>query len=968
MVIVQRTSHAGEWVAPVVGRRAELEVARQFLGGLSNGSAHLVFEGPAGIGKSTVWAAALGLARNDGAIVLVTRPSNADTAVPWAGLSDLLGSVEPTTLAALPEPQRRAVEIALSRREPDAGPFDELSVRLGTLAVLHALAGDGPVILAIDDLQWLDSATSGVLAFALKRVAPARVGLLAAHRVAAGDPLADAGSAGGAKIQLLAALHDDSLTRAAIGPLDEDPLRAIVRDQVGVDVAQAAVNEICRISGGNPLYAIELARSGDLASAPGIRGVVEARFAALSERARSIAVAVAVAGPIPWADVQALVRDPISERDLDEAIRAGFVASSGGRIAFTHPLLQAVVYGLASEPTRQRLHRAFAERFTESEEAPRHLATATTGPDASVARLIDAAADRARRRGAPDVAANLYMEAARLTPADDADALARREIEAALAAFAAGDSAVARRTLESVASRAGGSRHAEALQRLAGVIWAVEGDRAGMEAFQRALPAASGDPAIEGDIHDNLAWLVCWSGDMPKAYDHVRTAREIAERLGDPALLARVLDKFGQIEFQTGRSSGLDAAARAIEYEASIGPAGEAAFNRIVILMWSDRLDEAREALETSLVRARAEGNLRLRQDLINVLGIVEYRAGNLPAARERIDEALDYAVAFGFGTEASRRTRALVDVAQGVADDALATVGDMLPKARENGDAWAVIRYLAIAGGAHLARGDVSAAADALDEAWGLCQQVGVVEPGIFRLDADAVEALVAADRLDRAEAVLAGFERQSNAVGRPWGIASATRGRALLEAARGNLDAALERANEAVRLSESLGQPIELGRAQLVAGTIARRAGRRSEARAHLGSAVETFERLGARLWRAQAEAELGRISGRAPSTGGLTPTEERVAALVAEGLTNQEVAARLFVTVRTVETNLTRIYQKLGVRSRTELSRRLAGASASNAESTPAGVPARAGSAYRFRPGMSGSKKAQLGLTRE
>jgi len=108
-----------------------------------------------------------------------------------------------------------------------------------------------------------------------------------------------------------------------------------------------------------------------------------------------------------------------------------------------------------------------------------------------------------------------------------------------------------------------------------------------------------------------------------------------------------------------------------------------------------------------------------------------------------------------------------------------------------------------------------------------------------------------------------------------------------------------------------------------------------------AYLGSAIETFERLGAGLWRAQAEAELGRISGRAPSAGGLTPTEERVAALVAEGLTNQEVAAGLFITLRTVETNLTRIYQKLGVRSRTELSRRLAGAQVSASEATPAGV---------------------------
>ena len=223
MAIVQQTSHAGEWVGPIVGRRAELEAARQLLRELSNGPAHLVYEGPAGIGKSTVWAAALAIARNEGATVLVTRPSTGDTAVPWAGLSDLLGPVGPEVMAPLPEPQRRAVEIALSQREPESSPLDELSVRLGTLAVLQALAGGGPLVLAIDDLQWLDTATTGVLAFALKRVAPASVGLLAALRVAAGDPLADAGPTEVGENQLLAALHDDTITRLGVRTTHRGP-------------------------------------------------------------------------------------------------------------------------------------------------------------------------------------------------------------------------------------------------------------------------------------------------------------------------------------------------------------------------------------------------------------------------------------------------------------------------------------------------------------------------------------------------------------------------------------------------------------------------------------------------------------------------------------------------------------------------------------------------------------------------
>ncbi|MEZ0239992.1 MAG: LuxR C-terminal-related transcriptional regulator, partial [Chloroflexota bacterium] len=197
----------------------------------------------------------------------------------------------------------------------------------------------------------------------------------------------------------------------------------------------------------------------------------------------------------------------------------------------------------------------------------------------------------------------------------------------------------------------------------------------------------------------------------------------------------------------------------------------------------------------------------------------------------------------------------------------------------------------------------------------------------GLFRTGGDAVEALVAANRLERAAEVAESLERQSEHVGRPWGLTEAARGRALVEAARGELDAAIQRASEAIHRAEESGLPFELGRAQLAAGTIERRAGRRREARTHLGQSIEAFERLGAPEWAARARAELGRISGRAPGGDELTPTETRVAELVAEGLTNQEVAARLFVTVRTVETNLTRIYQKLGLRSRTELAKRMA-----------------------------------------
>jgi DNA-binding NarL/FixJ family response regulator len=249
------------------------------------------------------------------------------------------------------------------------------------------------------------------------------------------------------------------------------------------------------------------------------------------------------------------------------------------------------------------------------------------------------------------------------------------------------------------------------------------------------------------------------------------------------------------------------------------------------------------------------------------------------------------------------------------------------LAAARERDQAWTVIRSLGLLGFIDLSLGDAVAASKALDEAVALCEQVGVAEPGIFRTHADAVESLVAAGRLDRAEQVLAAFERDARAVERPWALAAASRCRALVLAARREHAEALDVLDDALARASALGQPFEEGRTLLVAGTIRRRAGQKREARRLLSEATDVFDRLGARLWAERARAELGRIAGRAPGGRNLTPSESQVAELVSAGLSNREVAERLFIAVRTVETNLTRIYDKLGVSSRTQLARQVA-----------------------------------------
>jgi DNA-binding CsgD family transcriptional regulator len=241
---------------------------------------------------------------------------------------------------------------------------------------------------------------------------------------------------------------------------------------------------------------------------------------------------------------------------------------------------------------------------------------------------------------------------------------------------------------------------------------------------------------------------------------------------------------------------------------------------------------------------------------------------------------------------------------------------------AEASGETLLLIPNVAVLGFLELSLGNVTEADAYLSRAIELEQAMGVREPAYFRVVPDAIEALVALGRVDEAESLLEPFEAAGEDLRRAWTIATGGRCRALVVAARGDLDGASAAADEAVRVHDQLPLPFELGRTLLVRGTVERRAKRKREARDTLSTALEIFEGLGAALWAEKARAELARIGGRAPSSMELTPTEARVAELVAAGSTNREAADALFVSVHTIEANLKRIYRKLGIRSRTEL----------------------------------------------
>jgi DNA-binding CsgD family transcriptional regulator len=248
----------------------------------------------------------------------------------------------------------------------------------------------------------------------------------------------------------------------------------------------------------------------------------------------------------------------------------------------------------------------------------------------------------------------------------------------------------------------------------------------------------------------------------------------------------------------------------------------------------------------------------------------------------------------------------------------------------------------LAIRGFLEHSLGDAAAAHRFLGPLPEAVAETGFGLPTLFRYHGDAIETMLALGERDTADALLADLVAQAGGIGRIWALTIASRSRALVRAAAGDVDAAYTSLGEALELHGELGQPFELARTQLVLGALQRRDRKKQAARESLTGALAVFDALGAKLWSEKARAELARIGGRAAASGALTPTEERVAALIAEGRTYREVADALFISPKTVQWNLSKIYRKLGVRSRAELTAKLAAESASAEDQSPAGRP--------------------------
>ena len=918
-------------MSSVVGRKDEMVAIDRFLDSIDGGhSPVMLLSGTAGIGKTTLWNAGVMSARERGHRVVMARPVEVETGLAFAALADLVGPLMETPPNDLPAPQRDALDAALLRTTV-AAPPQPLGISLAVLHVLRAAATEQPVVVAIDDVPWLDDASTRVLDFSVRRLDADRVGFLLARRAAAPDE---------ALPTWLGTVQPDRIVRHDVQPLSVDDTDALLRGRLGVNLSRPVLTRLHAISGGTPFYALELGRDlqrrggratpESLAVPRSLEGLVGARIDALDPAADEMALyAAALAQPTVRALVAALGAERVSA-GIDGAVSAGVLEMSGDGIRFAHPLLAAATYDRAKPSRRREVHELLAALATEPEERARHLARTAVGVDASIAAALEEGAAAAAGRGAPEVAASLADEAVRLTPVDAPDDRRRRLIAGSEHLVVAGDAGRADATLVQAATASpAGPLLADVLTRR-GWLALLLADLGAAEAlFREAIPMAADDLRLRVAIHSGLAGIgyLSWRGWRRARLDMFEALR-LAQELGDPALELQMLGHTSTWMSSLGRPwQQLLERADSLEAPIAALPTLEhpdLQFARI--LSYHGDPPAGRRRVEGLIDKARSTGDWTSIPRLLAVLAEVEFDAGDLDEA-ERIASGA-YAGILQTGEGAFHQdilaTRLHLHVLRGEVDAARALGAEVEPVAQASAYPWFRSTVQVSLATLDHSLGDAAAAYERFAKV--------MSQPAIGRLAplhwetivAYTAECLVGLGRTEEAGRLLDPAERRARRRGWPAAIGEVTRARALVLAADGDHAEAVRYAEEAVRIHAGLQVPFRTARAWFTLGEVLRRSRQKGASREAFGAALVGFTRLGAKVWIERTQAELGRVASRRPTGSPLTETERRVAGLAAAGQTNREIADALFISVHTVEAHLTRVYRTLGVQSRTELAR--------------------------------------------
>ena len=899
----------------LLGRTSECGHIDGLLEGARRGeSSVLVLRGDPGIGKTALLCHAE--ASWDGLPLLTTRGVETEAELAFAALAELLEPVL-DRLDRLPAPQIAALESALALRPPVPG--DAFAVAAGVRNLIVEAGRTTPILLLVDDAQWLDAGSASALLFALRRLA-GRVVALVAVREAEESPFLAAG-----------------LPELEVVGLAAPAAAQLLRHATGGPSAAAVTAQLVEATAGNPLALLELPALLDehqlagrapvpepLPVAPSLRRAFSLKIEAMPEDTkRALVVAAAgAADPMPHI-VAGLQRLGIRAEALEPAERAGLVSPAGDRVGWRHPLLRSTAYYGASSFERRAAHDALASVSSGAGRAW-HRAAATIGPDDEVAKELEEVATDARLRRGHAAAAVAFEHAAGLSTRPEG--AARRLLEAARDCHLSGHVDRARVLLRRALGVASAPTLRADLERQLGIVEMWGGDAA--VAHELLLSAAGEiegeDPARAAAMLVDAALACQMSGDVQRTLEVARRADRLEQASVETRpLLLNTMILAGQARAARGEmlelakdegSRDRSTHADPILFAATVGHP----------LTWLGEHAEARRIFERELRAARASGTFGPMPFLLACLSELEFRVGRWHAAYEKGVEAVRIAEETG---QVNVHTFAIailarIEAATGRESECREHAAEALTLAGQIG-AGSIRGYaLAALGLLELGAGRTHEALGWLDQLAALTEEQCLGDPGVLEWASDLVEAQIVGGRTEAAHASLVALEAQAERTGNAWAAAAVARARGMLVGD--------DFEEEFARARRGHVSPFERARTELRLGERLRRERRPSEARTPLRSALGTFESLGASGWAAQARAELAAAGERSKhpkatvraALGALTEQELRIALLIAEGVTNREAAAALYLSPKTIGYHLGKVYAKLGVRSRTEL----------------------------------------------
>jgi len=912
----------------LLGRQHERTQIESLLTAAKDGtSAALLLHGEPGIGKSALLRAACERAQELGFVVLRARGYESESDIPFAGLLELLTPLLPLR-DKIPEVQARALGSALALEPPT--PFDRFAVPAGMLSLLAAAAEErGPHLVVADDVHWLDDASRDALIFVARRLGAEGVVLLCAAR-----PVGD----------LLESFT--GVDALAVSGLDDETAAELLRREARHRVADEVATGLVATAHGNPLALTEIPRalsadqlagrepmSGPVPAGQHIEQAFARQLADLPEATRE-ALLIAAAMQTGRHDLflSALAARGLPPGALDPAISAGLIAIDG-RVDFFHPLLRSAVYHAADPILRRSVHATLAGLATSPTRHAWHLASAADAPDEAVAAALELAAGEARSRGGVTAAARAYERAANLSTDDEARA--RRLLEAASDFAQAGQADHALALVRTVQDLVPGGAPSTEVVRVRGRIEM----RRGEPLVAHDLLVAEAD-RIAAEDPGNAAWLLVeaaaahmMTGDMEALVATGERARALLAGDVNPTMevLAAVLvgEAHAALGHEDEADSLLDPAIPLLtgEYVLAlpselVGMAGQCA-------IWYERWDRASTVLDHLVTVAREATAINHLIFPLAAHAIMDYRQGRWGVALANAGEAARLARETGLRPLLTFALSVLgqVEAGMGRRDDARTHAREALHLGELlGGSAISVYAINALAFDA-LSAGEAETAADLYDRAFRIARGLHM-QRGLVQFGADRVEALARLGRTDDAFQALEEFADTPG--GGHWALGALARCRGILadKTAEHHFQTALSH-------HQHDGQPFEQARTQLAYGERLRRDRRRADAREQLSAALDAFERLGASPWADRARVEL-RATGGAAAEGDaaekeavaaagleeLTAHELQIARLVAYGMTNREVAAKLFLSPKTIEYHLSQIYRKLDLRSRTQL----------------------------------------------